>query len=187
MSNTWIWKHARLAWLGLGLLAGLLLAGFWPNTPMRAVATDRVDTFAMATVPLDDSVEAVCFLDFLTGNLGAAVLSKQQYTFNGFYACNVNKDLGVKVNNNPRYMLVSGNADLRRMGGTARSPSKSVIYVAEITSGKVAAYYMPWSQALHVGGAPFQTSFILMDVTKFRSTTGRGPNGGGGGGGGEDK
>ena len=82
MSNTWMWKHARLAWLGFGLVAGLLLAWFWPNTPLRAVATDRCDTFAMATVPLDDTVEAVCFLDFLTGNLRGAALSKLTGQFN---------------------------------------------------------------------------------------------------------
>ncbi len=46
MSNTRIVKHARLAWLGLvlGLAGGLVLAVFLPNTPLRAVATDRSDT-----------------------------------------------------------------------------------------------------------------------------------------------
>ena len=34
-----LWKHARLAWLGLvlGLAGGLVLAVFLPNTPLRAV------------------------------------------------------------------------------------------------------------------------------------------------------
>ena len=49
---------------------GLGLSGFWPNTPSTPSVTDRAETFAMATGPVDDEVEAVYFLDFLTGDLG---------------------------------------------------------------------------------------------------------------------
>ncbi len=190
MSNTWLWKHARLAWLGLGLLVGFSAAGVWPNTPLRAVATDRVDTFAMATVPLDDSVEAVCFLDFLTGNLRAMALSKLTGQFQYAFAYNVNKDLKVDPAKNPRYMMVSGIADLRHTGGSQRAPSKAIVYVAEITSGNVAAYCVPWSPAARSTGQAIPGQFFIkLDVTKFRSTTGHGAlNGGVGGvGGGEDK
>ena len=47
---------------------GLVLTGFLPDTPLHAVSTDRTDTFAMATGPVDSEVEAVYFLDFLTGD-----------------------------------------------------------------------------------------------------------------------
>ena len=64
------WKQYRwLVAVGIGLVAGLVLSGFWPHTPLYAVATDRIETFAMATGPVDDEVEAVYFLDFLTGDL----------------------------------------------------------------------------------------------------------------------
>ena len=156
MSNTRIVKHARLAWLGLvlGLAGGLVLAVFLPNTPLQAVATDRSDTFAMATVSLDESIEAVCFLDFLTGNLGAATVSKMNGQFVAFWGCNVNKDLGVDPAKSPRYMIVSGNADLRRVGGAQSGPSRGIIYVAEITSGKVGAYCIPWSPAVRNQATP---------------------------------
>ncbi len=176
MSNTQIVKHARLAWLGLvlGLAGGLVLAVVLPNTPLRAVATDRSESFAMATVPLDDSVEAVCFLDFLTGDLRAAALSKMNGTFRYFFTYNVNKDLGVDPTKSPRYMMVSGFADLRHAGGNQRAPSKSFIYVAEVTSGKVGAYCIPWSPAARSADQGFKGEFVPMDVTRFRTAAARG-------------
>jgi hypothetical protein len=177
MSNTRIVKHARRAWLGLllGLAGGLALALLLPNTPLRAVATDRTESFAMASVPLDDSVEAVCFLDFLTGDLRAAALSKLNGQFSYFFEYNVNKDLGVDPAKSPRYMLVSGVADLRHAGGAQRAPSKSIIYVGEVTTGKVAAYCVPWSPAARAAGQPLpRQSFILLDVTRFRAASARG-------------
>jgi len=71
--------------LAAAFVLGLLTAGYWPNVPVHAVATDRTEGFAMATGYCDDSVEAVYFLDFLTGELSAAVVSKQNGRFNAFY------------------------------------------------------------------------------------------------------
>ena len=31
-------KTSALLWLGLGLLAGLLVAGYWPSVPLHAVS-----------------------------------------------------------------------------------------------------------------------------------------------------
>jgi hypothetical protein len=66
-------KHRRLVWLGMGLVGGLILCGVWPQTPLHAVATDRSETFAVATGFVDEGIEAVYFLDFLTGDLSAVV------------------------------------------------------------------------------------------------------------------
>ena len=55
---------------------GLVLSGLWPQTPLHATATDRSDTFAIATGAVDDDTEAVYFLDFLTGDLRAVVLGR---------------------------------------------------------------------------------------------------------------
>ncbi len=56
MGNRLTSKHARLTWIALGLAGGLALAAFWPSTPLHAVATDRSESFAMATGYLDDDV-----------------------------------------------------------------------------------------------------------------------------------
>ena len=129
--------------LGSAWSAGLVLSGFWPHTPLHAVATDRVDTFAMATGPLDSEVEAVYFLDFLTGDLTAVVLGKQPNSWTGFFQANVAADLGIDPQKNPKFLMVTGMANLRRGGGSPLQPSNAMCYVAEITSGKVAAYAVP--------------------------------------------
>ncbi len=58
MSCRFHWTSAVL-FVGLGLLAGLLVAGYWPSVPLHAVASDRVDNFSMATGLVGDDYEAV--------------------------------------------------------------------------------------------------------------------------------
>ena len=105
-------KHGPLAWLaigvGIGVAGGLIAAGLWPETPIHAVATDRYETFGMATGPVDEDFEAVYFLDFLTGDLRARVLGRQGGRFSAFYFYNVLNDFGVDPSKNPRYMMCTG-------------------------------------------------------------------------------
>ncbi len=101
----------------------------------------------------------------------AAALSKQYGNFHAFYKYNVNADLGVDASKSPRYMLVTGVADLRHTAGRNVAPSKSICYVAEITSGMVAAYAIPWSPSLHMTGAPIRGTLYLLDKTRFRAAT----------------
>ena len=167
-------KRGRLAHLaigvGIGLAAALVVMGLWPEKPVHAVATDRYETFAMATGAVDDEFEAVFFLDFLTGDLRAVVLGKQANRFTAFFTySNVLNDLGVDPSKNPRFMMVTGIANRPRGGGTFQQ-SLSVVYVAEITGGKVAAYAIPWSKGQHVRGnmvGPMQ--LIPLAVTQFRA------------------
>jgi len=156
--------------LALGVRCGIALgwSGVWPSAPMHAVATDRVDGFAVATGPIDDEIEAVYFLDFLTGDLRAAVLSRQSGKFNAFYQANVAQILGVDLSKNPRFMLVTGLADIRR-GGPRLQVGRSAVYVAEVTTGKVAALAVPWGPTPASAGQLIQQPLLLMDVTTFRA------------------
>lgn len=165
-------KHSRTVWLLVGLIAGLILGGFWPHTPLHAVATDRNDTFAIATGPLDDEVEAVFFLDFLTGNLRAVALNKFGQ-FNAFYEYNVLKDLGVTPAKNPRFLMVTGIASLQRVGPNIQ-PGRSIVYVAEVTTGNMVAYYLPWNTAMRSQARPTKLALIPLDATKFRAAAGGG-------------
>lgn len=90
--------------------------------------------------------------------------------FVAFWGCNVNKDLGVDPAKSPRYMIVSGNADLRRVGGAQSGPSRGIIYVAEITSGKVAAYAIPWSPPMYAANQVQNGSLYMVAATQFRQT-----------------
>lgn len=164
-------------WLGIGLIVGLMVAGYWPSTPMHAVATDRCQTFAMATGPVDEETEAVYFLDFLTGNLNAVVLGKQGNGFTAFYQYRVLGDLGVDPAKNPRFMMATGMANQQRGRGTMR-PSVAAVYVAEVTTGKVAAYAIPWNKSMHASGQIQRGNLVPLGLSPFRAVgAGAGPGG----------
>ena len=131
-------RQAWLVWLAVGLIVGLVIGGLWLQTPLHAVATDRYEGFIMATGWVDEGVEAVYFLDSLTGALRAKVVSNQTQNFQAHYEANVARDFAVAVEtlnvrirqaNNaarrgappqpeiqvpqtPNYMMVTGVADL---------------------------------------------------------------------------
>jgi hypothetical protein len=164
--------YSRPTWLavglGIGLVGGLICGGLWPDTPLHAVSTDRSETFAMATGPVDEDVEAVFFLDFLTGDLRAVVLGKQGNGFTNFYHFNVLQTFGVDPSKNPRFMMVTGMANLRR-GPVRVQPSMAVVYVAEITTGQVAAYAIPWSRSAHAAGGIVRQPLVPLAATRFRT------------------
>ena len=112
---------------GVGLALGLVLSGLWPHTPLHAVSTDRGETYAIATGPVDNEVEAVYFLDFLTGDLGALVLGRQPRTWTGFFRTNVSTDLGVDPQKNPKFLMVTGMANLRRAGFCGEPEQRHVL------------------------------------------------------------
>ncbi len=163
---------SRFAWLAVGLIVGFVLSGLLPRAPIHAVATDRIDTFAIATGPVDSEFEAVYFLDFLTGDLRATVLGKNAGAFTAFFHYNVLQDLGVDPTKNPRFLMVTGMAALRR-GGARLQPSLSVVYVAEVTTGNVAAYAIPWSPTMHTANQPMMQPLVPVAVTRFRPAAAR--------------
>ena len=83
-----------VAGIVIGLVVGLNMAGLWPNIPLHATATHGLDKFAIATGLVDDSVEALYFLDFLTGDMRAAVINPKTGKFNSFYTRNIATDFG---------------------------------------------------------------------------------------------
>jgi hypothetical protein len=172
-------KWTLFVGIGLGLAAGLVLAWFLPNTPLHAVATDRIDTFAIATGHVDVDIEAVYFLDFLTGDLNAVVIGRGAgptgCVVTGHYARNVIQDMKLDADKNLHFLMVTGAADLTRGGRPGQvQPSKSVVYVAEATSGRVAAYAIPWNASAHLNGQFVRMP--LMPVLSF-PMRGTGPSG----------
>jgi hypothetical protein len=170
------WKRYRWA-IGavVGVLGGLALSGLWPHTPLYAVATDRIDTLCMATGPVDTEVEAVYFLDLLTGDLKAVVLGKQPLTWTGYFQANAANDLGIDPRQNPKFLMVTGICNLRRGGGSRLQPSSAMCYVAELTSGKVVAYALPWSPSMYAAGQPQNGDLRPVGVTRFRQAMGTAP------------
>lgn len=161
-------KYRRLGWLGVALLSGVVLGGLMPNTPLHAVATDHYKTFVVATGPVDDDIEAIFFLDFPSGTLSAAVLSVDTGRFMAFYARNVLGDLGIDQTKNPHYLMVTGAANLRQSAVLCQS-GRTVVYVAEVTTGRVAAYAVPWTPGMKSLRHPVKRPLKLLDVTQFRN------------------
>jgi hypothetical protein len=157
-----------VVWPLATLLVGIVLGGFLPHIPLHAVATDRAETYLMATGLLDTDVEAVYFLDCLTGDLFAAVPGKTTGGFTGVYRCNVLKDLQIDLAKNPHFLMVTGLADLR--SGSARGyGGSSVVYVAETTTGKAVAYAIPWDRARWNTHTMTQDMLRLVGAISFRN------------------
>jgi hypothetical protein len=171
-------RSIRCRWLvavAIGMVGGLALSGLWPHAPLYALATDRTDSYAIATGPLDVEVEAVYFLDFLTGDLKAIVLGQQPGTWSGFFHANVATDLQIDPQKSPKFMMVTGMIVLRRAGGSRLQPSNAMCYVAEITTGKVAAYAIAWSPSMYKANQPQSGELKCVAITRFRQPTGEAP------------
>lgn len=151
----------------VGLMVGLNLEGLWPSVPLHATATHGLDKFAIATGLVDDSVEALYFLDYLTGDMRAAVINPKTGKFNSFFTRNIAADFG-GAGRTAGYLLVTGFADMPR--GTANFQfAKSIVYVAEATTGQVAAYTIPWNSSLQAAGKTQRGEFQPLDVQQFRT------------------
>jgi hypothetical protein len=167
--------------LATGFLLGTLVGGLWPDAPLHATATDRAENFALATGFVDDDIEAVYFLDFLTGMLRVAVVSNQRQGFQARYETNINNDLlsvvqllnagrpgqggplggQIQLPQTPSYLMVTGVADIRRGGAAREEPGRSLIYVAETNTGILLAYAVPWSQGAHAADQPHGGRLVL--------------------------
>ena len=132
----------------LGLVAGCLLTvgvmNFTAPSTLHAVATDRQENFAIATGMVDVGIEAVYTLDFLTGELKAAVLNSHTRSFTVSYQRNIMADLGIEPGKTPKFAMVTGQTHLRT--GASFKLAPTVVYVAELTSGKMGVYAFVYSQ-----------------------------------------
>ncbi len=160
------WKRAPVLWLSVGFCLGLSLAYLWPHAPAHATATDRHENFAIATGPVTGELEAVYLLDNVTGELRAYVLDPQQGRFGAMYGRQIAQDLGV-AGGNARYIMVTGIAAIQARALGMQRGSQSVLYVAELTSGNMACYTLPFGG--RAAGGLAITDFVLLQVVPFRN------------------
>jgi hypothetical protein len=161
-------RAACLGWgIVLGLIIGLNVQGIWPSVPLHASATHGLDKFAIATGLVDSNVEALYFLDYLTGDLRAAVINPKNGRFNSFFTRNIAADFA-GAGRGTGYLLVTGTVDMPR-GRSGFQFARSVVYVADATTGQVAAYTIPWNSSAHAAGTQQYGEFQLLDVRPFRT------------------
>jgi hypothetical protein len=164
--------------LGLGLLVGVgMMVGAvyvlnlqapsalqLPETPIYATASDSSESLAIATGWIDEDVEGLYALDFLTGNLQAIVMytkGPRATQIGGIFGANVAAELGIDKTKKPRYLMVTGQATFTQ-GASAEKPAGSVVYVVDANTGNFATYGLKWSKALHARGTPQQGSLLLL-------------------------
>ncbi len=161
-------NHAAL--MVLGMFAGALMAAGWFGVGqaqvVHATATHGEGNFAIATGPADGGIEAFYFLDFLTGDLRAAVVSRRTGEFTALFEYNIQGDF--EDTKNPKYLMVTGLADLPR--GRGAQLGNSLIYIAEATTGQVNAYALPFNTSLNAAGKQQRASFIHVAGGSFRTT-----------------
>jgi hypothetical protein len=151
----------RVGWLVAGLFCGLCISYFWPHEPSWADATDRNEKFALTTVRMDGDTEAVFVLDFLTGRLQGTVFSTQGNMFVASYFRNLAEDFKVNPDVPAQYAIVSGLGSVQSRG--QNQYAAAAIYVAELSSGMVAMYSLPYQQ----WNRPVPQPIPLVPVAQF--------------------
>lgn len=141
----------------------------WPQgLPLHASTAATSETMAMATGRIDDQVEGLYTLDFLTGDLNCFVLSPRLGKFVGWFKINVTTQLPVERGKKPQYVLATGNWE--PVGGsTNQRPANSVVYVADANTGMFAAYTFPWAKGAASANVAQSTPMVYLDGNKARN------------------
>jgi hypothetical protein len=89
--------------------------------------------------------------------------------FTAFFTRNIAADFALGTTKNPRFLMVTGLADLPRGFVRQNIHTLSVVYVAEATTGHVAAYAIPWNPSIQSARKPQWGEIIPLDKQNFRT------------------
>lgn len=184
-------RRNRWAWLGGGLVAGMVLGSLLPSIPLHGDTTDRSENIIMATGFVDEGIEAIFFLDSLTGLLRAAVPSLQRMQdYQAMWEANPGADMmnaiqlinaaaakatgakgavprpAIQPPQSPRFVMVTGWMDVRQ-GSSRMKPSRCLVHVAEANTGIVMSYLLPWSPQMHNSNQPLRMPMQLWAAQQF--------------------
>ncbi len=134
-------KHLAILFVGIAL--GIAISHYWPHEPALAGTSDRNSKFAMTSCPVSftDGSEAIFVLDFLTGRLAGASINTKTNTFTHSYFRNVAADFGINPQAEPQYAIITASGKPISKGPVQFA--QSMVYIAELNSGKVIAYGLP--------------------------------------------
>jgi hypothetical protein len=170
--------------LAAGFVAGLALGGALalgvllgqrsqPAVPalgplqLKATATHGSDTFAIATGAIDEDVEGLFTLDYLTGDLQCFVINPRNGAVGGWFKTNVAAAFSGERGKKPAYLLTTGH--ITPTGGYgAGKPAGCLCYVADANTGEVAAFTFPWVKAATTAGQPQMRPMSLVKMWKAR-------------------
>jgi len=152
--------------VAVGAVLGLEVGARVAPPKIQALTSLADESFAVCTVPLG-GVEGFFILDFETGDLSGGVINPATGRFTGAYKHNVLQDLGFKAGQakNPRFLLVSGAAELQAAGAAQFAPA--VLYVTDSSTGTTVAYGIPFNPQ-QAAATPFMEKLQLLDVARPR-------------------
>jgi hypothetical protein len=145
--------------LGLAAAVGAVATLTWsshpalvlPETALHASAAQSSDTLAVATGMVDDDMEGLFVLDFVTGELKCMVMNPRNMQINSLFTTSVLNDLGIDASRKrPDFLMVTG---ISRFMGQS-NVSMSVVYVVDANTGIFGAYGMPWFTGMARAGRP---------------------------------
>lgn len=150
---------------GADVVAGFEAPGL-PALEASAMASQAQDNFVLATGFVDDAIEAVFFLDFLTGELRGGVVNERGPGFIALFEYNISADFNAAGIKNPKFLMVPGVA--RNLRQTSNRMGHCLLYVVEATSGQLRAYAVPFNPALYAAGKPQKGAFIPIASAQLR-------------------
>lgn len=180
-------RRQSAVFLAVGLLIGLAIGGAMtagvligkqsvvPDAALaelrlKAAASHGGETFAMATGLIDDGVEGLFCLDYLTGDLSCFVVNPRTGAPGGVFKTNVGADMGSgEKGKKPSYVMVTGIFQARGGNYGNTQIASSLVYVADANTGTVAIYGMPWSKQATVGGITQGGKLVKVYSGKVRS------------------
>jgi hypothetical protein len=182
LRGVWLIAGVLIAAVGGGFLSNQLFhapgssseanpleAGFLKAVSVGATATHGNDSVIMCTGEVDIGVEAVYLLDVVTGELKGGVLNTRTRQFMTSYTySDVAKDLHADAVKNPKYLMVTGEAQMAGGYGNNNRVGRSVVYIAEVNSGWVACYAAPWDPGRANAATRTSVQLVLMDRVPFR-------------------
>lgn len=162
---------ARWYYLTLGAALGLALSQFSTKPILHAAAADSEDRMSICTVQTTPSgipgnPEAIFVLDFSTGRLVGGLLNSQTGKFSDAYFRDIARDFGIDPSAKPKYVMVPG--ELNPIGGNGAMYASGALYVAEVTSGKCAAYVFRSSGGAASRRNPAAFQMEPLDFFEFR-------------------
>jgi hypothetical protein len=133
----------KWVWLGAGVVLGSMLSVYWPTEPAYAGSADSNQKLSICTTETQvGQSEAVFVLDHVTGRLTGAGYNSQTQGFNQAFFRSIAQDFGLTEAGvyvmTPGLLLVQGRSP-------GDPPANGGVYIAELTSGKVALYGFPYS------------------------------------------
>jgi len=135
---------------------------------LQAMASHGSDSFAIATGPVDEEVEGLYTLDFLTGDLQCFVINPRTLKVGGWFKINVAKELPPEGSKKPHYLLATGRF-VAPAGANNQRPAGCICYVVDANSGNVVAYTFPWNRSALNQGETQATEMRSLGKWKSRS------------------